>query len=160
MKPPRIVDNWRTILRSWSFQALAVLAALPTMEAQLPQDFANYLDKHFHIVVSVIAIVGVVLRFMKQFDPPSLTAAFEPATQEQTMSVVTTLSEIIAEAPDFIKIVQDGVTVVQAIEAKNFGAVVSGFPGYEADVVKIYNDIKALGVSQAVASGAVTAVAS
>ena len=88
---------------------------------------------------------------------PSPPPAAAPATQESTMSVVTTISEIVTEAPDFIKVAQDGIAVAQAIEAKNFAAIVAGFPTYEADLVKVYNDIKALGVAQAVAAGTVVA---
>ena len=76
------------------------------------------------------------------------------------MTTVSTIEEILAESPDFIKVLQDGVAVAQAIETKSFAAVVAGFGGYEADVVKAYTDIKALGVSQAIAAGTVTQVAS
>lgn len=99
----------------------------------------------------------VVLCFIFRARPTVLAGA--PATQEKPMSVVTTIAEIVSESPDFIKVAQDGIAVAQAIEAKNFAAVVTGFPTYEADLVKAYNDIKALGVAQAVASGEVSAIA-
>lgn len=73
---------------------------------------------------------------------------------------ITTIAQVLAEAPDFVKVLQDGVAVAKAIESKDFAAIVAGFPTYEADVVKVYSDIKALGVSQAVAAGTVTPAAS
>lgn len=85
-----------------------------------------------------------------------------PATiprSEPEMSLVTSLSELLAEAPDFIKVAQDGAAVFAAIEAKNFSGIVTALPQYEADALKVYNDIKALGVAQAVASGTVVAAA-
>lgn len=67
------------------------------------------------------------------------------------MADVSTISEILAEAPTFIKVLEDGVAVFQAIEAKNFGAIVTALPAYETDVVAAYNAIKALGAAQAAA---------
>jgi hypothetical protein len=52
----------------------------------------------------------------------------------------------IALAAEPYSLAQDAAS---AIEAKDFAAVVAGFPNYEADAVKLFNDIAALGAASA-----------
>ena len=71
-----------------------------------------------------------------------------------------TLAEVIADAPDFIKLLDDAVTIAAAIKAGKFSDVLANLSTYEADVLKVYNDIEAKAVANAIAAGTVTAVAS
>lgn len=160
MAKPQIVSEWRLVLRSWSFQSLAIIAALPTIMAQLPPEAAAYLNAHFHLVVSAIAVIGVVLRFTKQFDRPTVAggndATVDP-TQEDTMAAANTISQILEEAPDFIKLIEDGVAVFTDVKAKGVLAGFADVQKFEPDIARVYADIKALGVSQAIAAGTVVA---
>lgn len=72
------------------------------------------------------------------------------------MSAATTIADILADAPDFIKLVQDGVAVEQAVAAGGFLAGITTAMTFQADIVRVYNDILALGVAKAVAAGTVT----
>lgn len=75
------------------------------------------------------------------------------------MTVASTITDILADAPDFVKLVQDGVAVEQAVAANGFLAGFTTALTFQADIVKVYNDILALGVAKAVAAGTVTPVA-
>jgi hypothetical protein len=71
------------------------------------------------------------------------------------MSLTTTIADINNEAPDFLKILEDGASIFAAIASKNIPVLVTALPTYETDVVKVFNDIKNIGVSQAIAAGTV-----
>lgn len=92
----------------------------------------------------------------------ALLALIWPAKQPaatvgvQTMSTATTIADVLAEAPDFIKLFQDAIAVEQAVTTSGVIAGLTTLIGFQADIVKVYNDILALGVSQAVAAGTVT----
>lgn len=74
-----------------------------------------------------------------------------------TMSTVTTIAEIIAEAPDFLKVASDLLVVEQAFQTSGVSAGLTALFACEADVVKVYNDIKALGAAE-VTAGAPSAL--
>lgn len=112
-------------------------------------------DERFHrIAVWVIDIGPKVLLRLR----PSTSSSPVTTTQEHPeMSVVTTITEILAEAPDFLKLVEDGSAVFADVKTKGVLAGFADLQKFEPDLVKVYNDIKALGVSQAVAAGTVVA---
>lgn len=154
MTHPQLLPNWQSIWRTWSTWAFGAIIAV----SALPDSITTHLPGHVQTVVASLAAIGLVVRHIKQPNLPTpspIPAGIVPAKSEYPMAEVSTIAEIIAEAPDFIKVIEDGVAIAQAIESKNFAAVIGNAAGYEADVVKAYNDIKALGVSQAVAAGTV-----
>lgn len=74
------------------------------------------------------------------------------------MSVISTIEDIVADAPDFLKLVSDGVAVEKTVAASGIIAGLSQAMTFQADAVKVYNDILALGVAKAIAAGTVTPV--
>lgn len=105
------------------------------------------------------AIAALAERFMTA-PIRALLARLQPAKpaltpRSETMTVATTIADVLADAPDFIKLVQDGVAVEQAVAANGFLAGITTAMTFQADVVKVYNDLLALGVAKAVAAGTV-----
>lgn len=70
----------------------------------------------------------------------------------------TSLEQLASEAPDFIKVVEDGAAVAATFKSGGIVAAVMQAATFEADVLKVVNDLMALGVTKAVAAGTVTAV--
>lgn len=71
---------------------------------------------------------------------------------------MSTLSQLFADAPAFLKIIQDGIAVEQSVAAKGFLASLSLIESYQADFEAALADIEAFFVAKAVAKGTVTAV--
>lgn len=71
----------------------------------------------------------------------------------------TSLEQLASEAPDLIKVIEDGAAVVTTLKSAGIVAAVMQAVSFEADVLKVVNDLMALGVTKAVAAGTVTQAA-
>lgn len=74
--------------------------------------------------------------------------AYPSKKESPVMNISSTIDDILAEAPDFVTIAKDLAPLAQAIESKDIGGAISAVRNLlmkEADFVKVFNDIKALG---------------
>lgn len=62
--------------------------------------------------------------------------------------IYQTLAEIQADLPDLVTVLQDFVTVSKLIETKDFVGIIGSYAKWEADVVKLVNDVRGVAVSQ------------
>lgn len=69
-------------------------------------------------------------------------AAGAALPKEFTMAL--SFQQILTDAPDFVKLVQDGITIEQAIEKNGWLATLPSLIQYQADAEKVFADIQAL----------------
>ena len=67
------------------------------------------------------------------------------------MAELTTLSQLLQEAPDFIKLIEDGVVVFSDAKSKGLLAGFADLEKFAPDILKVYNGIKAIGAAQVLA---------
>ncbi len=74
MKKPRMVSNWKQAYRWHSTQILTLIAAAPVVWMELPieaQELIRSLvpQEHHPLIITVIAVVGIILRLRDQSGP-------------------------------------------------------------------------------------------
>lgn len=108
------------------------------------------------VVQSAVAAGLIVVRDSKLlalFTPtqsPVPSAALTPPNSESPdmPKIYQTLAEIQADLPDLVTVLQDFVAVSKLIEAKDFVGIIGSYAKWEADVVKLVNDVRGSAVSQ------------
>ena len=74
MQKPRIVKNWRDAWKWHSTQALAFIALAPMIWAELPPEAKELLTglvpaQYHSVIITIVAVVGIVLRLRDQSGP-------------------------------------------------------------------------------------------
>lgn len=80
MKKPRVVPNWKEAYRWHSTQVLTFIAAAPLIWMELPieaQELIRSLvpEEHHPLIITVIALVGIMLRLRDQSKPQPVARA-------------------------------------------------------------------------------------
>lgn len=107
-------------------------------------------------VQSAVAAGLIVVRdskllalFTSTQSPVSSAALTPPNSESPDMpKIYQTLAEIQADLPDLVTVLQDFVTVSKLIETKDFVGIIGSYAKWEADVVKLVNDVRGVAVSQ------------
>ncbi len=68
MPKPQLVAHWRVLWRAWSTRMLALLVALPAVVETMPQGLRFWMEVHLPTFMWLLASIGLISRYVKQFD--------------------------------------------------------------------------------------------